>query len=139
MKTIFYFLFILSATALTSQQEDPIKERVISLNKALLLRDSVSLNTLLHKDLEYGHSNGWEENKKELIGNNQSGSLIYLSIETDSIYGIQEGSIAKIKHIAQVKGLLGEKAFDIKLKVWQIWLKENSNWKLWARQAVKIE
>lgn len=104
-----------------------------------MLRDSVSLNTLLHKDLEYGHSNGWEENKKELIGNNQSGSLIYLSIETDSIYGIQEGSIAKIKHIAQVKGLLGEKAFDIKLKVWQIWLKENSNWKLWARQAVKIE
>lgn len=139
MKTIIYLFIFLSAYATTAQQENYIEEQVKGLNKALLDKDSITLDLLLHNELIYGHSNGWEENKMELIRNNQSGLLVYLSIETDSLNYTQIGKTVRAKHNAMIRGLLGEKTFHIKLKVWQIWLKENSNWKLWARQAVKIE
>lgn len=122
-----------------AQEGSIFEQKSKLLNKALIERDSLTLDALLHENLEYGHSNGWEENKQQLIRNNQSGALIYLSIESDSIIHAQKGNTALVKYNAKIKGLFAEKTFDLKLKVWQIWIREKSKWRLWARQAVKLE
>ena len=40
-----------------------------------------SLNTLLHEDVHYIHSNGWKESKAEVIANIKSGKLTYTDVK----------------------------------------------------------
>lgn len=40
-----------------------------------------SIATILHKDVNYIHSNGWVETKSEVLDNIQSGKLTYHSVE----------------------------------------------------------
>ena len=69
-------------TGLVSGQTSFLKDAVTKLDKALVQKDTVTLKQLLHKDLSYGHSNGWVENRNEVIKNLVQGKLTYKKIET---------------------------------------------------------
>jgi len=73
------FLFFL--TNASAQKNELLLQKVQSLNQALLSQDTSTLRSLLHKDLSYGHSNGWIENVHELIHNNATGYLKYQNID----------------------------------------------------------
>lgn len=139
MKLSCFIIFICYAAFCFSQGNAALEYRVLDLNRALIQKDSISLMELLQDDLEYRHSNAWVETKQELIRNNQSEALIYHSINEEQIHIKQKGKTSLVKYIADINGQLGEKNFALKLMVWQVWIKEKSKWKLWARQAVKIE
>ena len=66
--------YILLICCLNAQSQDskPLISAARSLNSALIQKDSLLLVKLLHPSLSYGHSNGWVENKQEVIENNVS-------------------------------------------------------------------
>ena len=68
-----------------SGQTSFLKDAVTKLDKALIAKDTVVLKQLLHKDITYGHSNGWVETKTDVIKDLVSGKLAYDKIESRGI------------------------------------------------------
>lgn len=112
---------------------------VIALNDALLKKDSVTLNQVLHKRLTYGHSNGWMQNKKEVIADLYNGKLTFTKIERskEAIDIVRE--TATVRCEAQIDVVHEGTPVSIKLNILQVWIwKDKEGWKLMGRQAVKI-
>ncbi|MBK8405711.1 MAG: nuclear transport factor 2 family protein [Saprospiraceae bacterium] len=130
------FLFFL--TNASAQKNELLLQKVQSLNQALLSQDSSTLRSLLHKDLSYGHSNGWIENVHELIHNNATGYLKYQKIEADSISVKLINKTAVVRFNATHDIILNGKSISLKLHVCQTWIKDKRKWKLLARQSTKV-
>ncbi len=108
------------------------------LNQALIQKDLTALDKLLHKNLSYGHSNLWIEDKVSLIQNITNNYLIYKSIIIDSIDCNRMGNQSIIRYGAKFKVIYNEKEINLNLHVMQVWIKKCGRWKLLARQSVKI-
>jgi hypothetical protein len=132
-----FFLIFITISANT--QITQIVDLPSDFNKALIERNILQLEYLLHPALIYGHSNGWKENKTELINNNQSGFLKYEAISIDSLevnYVDEHISIIRFNGIHQVS--LNGKNLSLNLHVSQTWIKSNGLWKLISRQSVRL-
>ena len=92
---------------------------------------------LVHDSLSYGHSNGWIESKEQLIGNLNTGYIIYHSFNEDSVRIVREGDMATIRFLADIEATLNGKRSTFHLKVLEVWVKKNESWLLLSRQAVK--
>lgn len=115
-----------------------LKKAVSELNKALLQRDSAALNKLLHNKVQYGHSNGWIETKREVIDDLYNGKLVYNKIESNSVEIVEEEHAACIRSVADIDVLLNGKQVQLKLHVLQVWVKKKAGWVLLSRQSTKI-
>jgi hypothetical protein len=115
-----------------------LKEAVSKLDNALVKRDTIILKQLLHKDLTYGHSNGWVESKVELIKDLYSGKLEYNSIESSEYLWKTGSDWASVRSKAKVEYVMDGKKGELNLHVLQVWLKTNKGWQLVARQSTKI-
>lgn len=110
------------------------------LDKALLKKDTVSLQKLLHNDLILGHSNGWWETKESLLKNLPTSKIHYHEFKTIGEPEIHHSS-ENLKTIARQLTAIGEfeeYEFDVDLKIIEIWIYENERWQLLARQSVEI-
>ena len=89
--------------------------------------------------LPYGHSGGHVDDKTEFVHKLTSGGSDFVTIE------LTEQSISVSKNIAVVRHKLNAQTNDnnkpgvVHLAVLLIWQKRHGNWKLLARQAVKIQ
>ena len=125
-------------TGLSFGQTSFLKEAVKKLDKALVQKDTVTLKQLLHKDLSYGHSNGWVEDRNEVIKNLVQGKLTYKKIETKEHKWMARNDWASVRFTMEMKGELDGKPIELMMHVLQVWLKTNRGWQLMARQSTKI-
>ena len=107
-------------------------------HRALVKKDKLTLDSLMANQCTYGHSNAWVENKRELLENNASGHLRYDTIQEANVQLYVAGQTVVARFEANIQGALKENAFQLRLQVAQVWILENRQWKLLARQAVKI-
>lgn len=124
-------------TQLLSAQ-DGIEKAWLNLEKAMIQKDSATLAVLLHEDLTYGHSNGWTETKKEMIGNLVSGKMQYRMIISETPEFKLSGDVATLKTRSEISYTVNGEEGMLKLFVVQVWKKENENWKLLVRQSTKV-
>src|SRR6186713_935979 len=61
-----------------------LKNAMQQLDKALLQKDETVLKSVLHKDLSFGHSNGWIQSRGDILNDFASGKLTYNKIENNS-------------------------------------------------------
>ncbi len=115
-----------------------VQENTKFLDEALVKRDTVMLNKLLHQNLSYGHSNGWVEKKDELLRHLFNGKLNYNSIESKEISSEQTGDITMLRIESNIKYVLDGKEGALKLHVLQVWIRVAHEWKLLGRQGTKI-
>ena len=137
MKRIFSigFLFI---SSFTFAQTSFLKDAVAKLDKALIAKDTVVLKQLLHKDLTYGHSNGWVETKADVINDLVLGKLAYNKIESKNIKWTVTNDVSTMRSTMDVSYQLDSKPGELKLHVLQVWLKTNKGWQLLSRQSTKL-
>jgi hypothetical protein len=115
-----------------------INEVCARLDNALKKNDTIGLKLILHTQLSLGHSNGLIEDKNTLFDHLRSGYLKYSRIEEEGMKEVQfVQNIATVRRQVKVSGALNGLSFDIKLKVLEVWLKENKEWELLCRQSVK--
>jgi hypothetical protein len=131
---------LLFITIVTVAQVDSVglKDAMQKLDKALLQKDENVLRSVLHKDLSYGHSNGWIQNKSDVVNDLKSGKLVYNKIENSSsaIVNINnKWATAKTNTIAE--GAVNGTAFKLILHVMQFWIKTKKGWQLIVRQSAK--
>ena len=141
-KSIFILLFAMSFAFNVKAQNDDSKMQVMmkmqNLKNALLTKDSVGLSALLADDVTYGHSTGFIQTKAQLIRDVMSGVQDYKSIEPSDmnirIYDNAAIVVLKLKTNLIAKG----KPMDLNMSATFTWVKIGNEWKLVARQAVKL-
>lgn len=145
MKLILSFLFILVVTTVTAQktkEESATEKFVLKLHEAkfrwMVNKNIDSLNAILDERVQYIHSNGWTENKKEIIEDIRSGKLVMSSVK------VSEASARVYKGFVIVNGkgsfnvLLNGEPIDISLLYTEVYAKRQNGWLLVSRHANRI-
>lgn len=132
---------LLFTTVIAFAQVDSIslKEAISSFDKALVNRDEKTLTKLLNEDVTYGHSNGWIQNKADIINDFKSGKLVYDKLEnTNMMIAAIKSNWATVRITTNAEGKLNGNAFQLKLHILEVWLKTDQGWQLIARQSTKL-
>lgn len=102
--------------------------------------DKAKLSALLWEELSYGHSNGALNTKAVFVDDLMTGVSDFLSITITEQTVKIVGDTALIRHILSGDTHdKGKEAGKVNLKVLQVWKKQGGQWKLLARQAVRIQ
>lgn len=143
-KTILFALVAVLSSLLTTKtlaqgkDQAAVAQAVQQLRQLMIDPDKAKLESLASDDLSYGHSTGKIEDKKAFVEALTSGSSDFKTID------LTEETITVVDNTAMVRHkLMAETANDgkpgqAKLAVLLVWVKQKGNWKLLARQAVKI-
>ncbi|AKD54491.1 hypothetical protein SD10_05760 [Spirosoma radiotolerans] len=142
-KTILLAIVALSSMLTTrtlaqGKEQAAVAQAVQQLKQLMIDPDKAKLESLASDDLSYGHSTGKIEDKKAFVEALTSGSSDFKTID------LTEETITVVDNTAMVRHkLMAETANDgkpgqAKLAVLLVWVKQKGNWKLLARQAVKI-
>lgn len=136
MKGVIIVLFFgLTASGQTDEQK--LVSTLKEFHQALVKGNTVSINQQTDKVLSYGHSNGWVENKNELIKNLETGYMKYFSYREDSVQVSLNGTMANVRFVADINVSLNNNNGTYHLKVLEVWVRKSKRWVLFARQAVR--
>ena len=138
-----FFLAILLTFSSKAQQDNSAKQTEVmmkmeNLRNALLSKDSVALSNLLADDVTYGHSSGLIQTKTELIRSIVSGEQDYKSIEPSNMIVRIYDNAGVVNTKVKASVIYQGKPIDLNMAVTFTWVKINGEWKLVARQAVKL-
>ena len=131
-------IIVLLISSVSFGQTSFLKDAVSKLDKALIEKDTATLKQLLHKNLTYGHSNGWVETKDDVVNDLTSGKLVYYTIKSDSIAWKTDANWASMRSKTKVEVSVNNNRTELNLHVLQVWLKTNKGWQLIARQSTKL-
>ncbi len=143
-KSIFFVLFILTccftAAKVKAQTTDEKKvgEAVESLRVAMVKADTVQLKNITDDGLSYGHSSGKIQNKTEFVSSIATGASVFVTLDFTEQTIKVIGNTAIVRHILTAKTNDSGKPGAVHLGILLIFEKEHGNWKLIARQAVKV-
>lgn len=137
-----YLLGLLSIVSFSSvaQSKDHkmVSEAVEKLRKAMIDGDRAGLESIAADSLSYGHSSGKVESKTEFVENIASGKSDFVTIDLSEQTISISHNIAVVRHVLNAATSDGGKSATVKLKVLLVWEKQKGEWKLLARQAVKL-
>jgi hypothetical protein len=98
--------------------------------------DKPALEKLTLDELSYGHSSGRLENKAEFIATLTSGKAGFTAIElSDQTVNIVD-KVALVRHV--FNGTRRNDSGHMKLSILTVWLQQQDQWKMLARQAAKL-
>lgn len=121
-----------------SKEEKAVTSQVEILRKAMVDADKASLEKVADEKLSYGHSGGKIEDKATFVSNIVSGKSDFVSIDLSDQTIAISGNTAIVRHTLTAETNDNGVAGHVKLYVLLVWSKEGSQWKLLARQAVKV-
>lgn len=139
-----YILFIFMLTTMISHEsmaqtieQKEVAASVEMLRKAMIDADSSMLSKIADDSLTYGHSSGFVQHKPEFIHSFTSGASDFITIDLSDQTIQLFGNTAIVRHILSAQTNDNGKPGTVKLKILTVWQKENGDWKLIARQAVR--
>lgn len=131
-------LFVWCTISLKAQaSNDKLIATIAGFHQALVSKNIVAINQQTDKALSYGHSNGWVENKSDLLKNLESGVMQYDSYLVDSLVITSNENLANARFSANVSATLKGQRNNFQLRVLEVWVKKGNRWVLFARQAVR--
>lgn len=141
LKCLILLLFVsgnLLATGPAKDEKPAVEQAVEKLRKAIVDADKATLESITTDQLTYGHSNGLLEDKAAFIQALVSGESDFTSIDLTEQTVTVVDNTAWVRH--KLAGNTNNKGVPgtAKLAVLMVWVKQKGNWKLLARQAVKI-
>jgi hypothetical protein len=123
-------------TSTKTGKEGAVSAAVDALHKAMMSADKSALDKIAMPELSYGHSSGRLENKAEFIEAIVSGKSGFSGIELEGQTVNVVGNMAIVRHMFHATQ---KKSGDrVKLFNLTIWLEQQNQWKLIARQAAKL-
>lgn len=141
MRKIFLTYIIFGLFNFAKAQNHKIKaieNAVNQLTSAMISGDRLELSKIVSEHLSYGHSGGHVEGKDDFIEKIASGKSDFLTINiSDQTIDIA-GNTGIVRHTLNATTNDSGKPSIVKLKVLLIFKKQQSAWKLIARQAIKF-
>ncbi len=141
-KKLFTYILLLVCTCTIAQdkESDAVMQRVQEMHKAIFIdKDSMALERMVASTLSYGHSGGKVEGRKEMIDAVTSNKSTYTNLEAKEINVTVNNKTAVSRYLLTgTENKADGTAVHLKLNILQVWVKEKKEWKLLARQAVKV-
>ncbi|WP_310587117.1 nuclear transport factor 2 family protein [Tellurirhabdus bombi] len=136
--TLLATVTLMSAVGPKKDETDAVAQAVEKLRKAMIDPDKKALDAIASDKLSYGHSSGKIEEKAAFMEAFLSGNSDFKAITlTDQTITVVDNT-ATVRHTLSAetndKGVAGK----VKLAVLLVWVKQKGDWKLLARQAVKL-
>jgi hypothetical protein len=115
-----------------------VDQAVEALRKAILDADERTLRELVADELSYGlWPSGAIQNKSKFIDNIADKKMIYTSVTYSNPSITIAGNNAIVRHRESVEAHNDEKVWSVEFGVLQVWQKQDSQWRLLARQGWK--
>jgi ketosteroid isomerase-like protein len=131
-------LFFANAGFSQSKEYARVEAAVEKLKLAMISGVREDLASIVDDSLSYGHSGGAVEGKAEFVEKIASGKSDFVTISmTDQKITIT-GNVAVVRHQLFATNNDNGKPGEVKLKVLLVFKKAGKEWKLLARQAVKL-
>lgn len=136
---VFVFFFtLITATCFAQNQEQAVSQAVEKLRKLMIDPDKAGLSAIASDKLSYGHSSGKIEDKAAFMEALLSGESDFKTIElTNQTISIVDNT-ALVRHNFSAETNNQGKPGQVKISVLLVWVKQKGDWKLLARQAVKL-
>lgn len=129
---------LLSTNSFAQSSDKAVEQAVEKLRTLMIDPDKAGLEALAADWLSYGHSSGKMEDKKAFVEALTSGESDFKTIDlTDQTVTVVDNT-ALVRHKLTAETMNQGKPGQTKLSVLLVWIKQKNNWKLLARQAVKI-
>lgn len=116
---------------------DAVAKQVEALRAAMIDPTEEKLKALSSKKLSYGHSSGKVEDQASFVQTLTSGKSDFVEINLSEQTITVEGNTAIVRHLLQAKTNDGGTPGEVNIKIMLVFVLENGEWKLLARQAVK--
>lgn len=120
------------------KQEKAVAAAVENLRMAMINANKTELEKLVAEKLSYGHSGGKVEDKSSFVSNITNGNSDFVTIDLTEQSISVRGKTAIVRHILKAKTNDSGKPGDVQLRILLVWQKQGGQWKLLARQAVKM-
>jgi len=136
--TSIIFLAVITGVNAQSKDETAVADAVEKLRKAMVDGNREDLESSVLDKLSYGHSGGHIDDKKEFVEKLASGASDFVTIDLSDQTISVSGKTAVVRHKLNAKTNDGGKPAEVHLLVLLIFQKDHKQWKLLARQAVKV-
>jgi ketosteroid isomerase-like protein len=133
-------LLLLHETPAVSQSkaESMVAAQVLELRRAMIDADGKALRSLTADRLSYGHSSGLVEDKETFVRKLVTGESDFVNMEISEQTVSVSGQTAIVRHRLDAEVKDGGKPGRVRLQVMLIWQKQGRDWRLLARQAIRI-
>ena len=127
-----------AATGSWASAEQAVAAAAEKLRVAMIDPTPAALTALVADDLSYGHSGGRVDTKDSFIGDLIVGKSDFVTIAiTDQTIKVV-GNTAIVRHTLTANTNDSGKAGKVQIKILGVWQQQGGQWKLLARQAVRV-
>jgi len=138
MKFFLIILLFVCAGSSAQQKNKKLQTAVGNFYSALLDKDTAVLKLLTDDKLVYGHSNGWNQGKTELINDLFNGKLTYSSIKQSNEEIVVDKNTACVRGKIDVTVVMSATKLNFNLYSLMVWIYKKGSWKLLSRQGIKL-
>ncbi|MDB5191370.1 MAG: nuclear transport factor 2 family protein [Segetibacter sp.] len=142
MKQLFSLVVLCLFTTIgfsQSNTETKVWSNVEALNNAVFgNKDSIVMKRLTSEKLSYGHSGGNIEDKRKMVTGASSSKTEYRNITVEKLGFTLEGKTAVARYILRAGSVEKGVETPLNIAILTVWVKKDGDWKLLARQAVKV-
>ncbi len=141
MKYLYLFSLasIISFSSMAQSKEyKAVEAAVEKLRMAMISGERAALTKIASDSLSYGHSSGKVQTKAEFVEGIASGQSDFVTIDLSEQTISLVDNIAVVRHTLKATTNDGGKPGTANIKILLVWAKEKGQWKLLARQAVKL-
>ena len=131
-------LAIINGTMAQSKEEAAVNAAVENLKKAMIDGDKGALEKITSDKLSYGHSSGRVEDRAIFVDNIVTGKSDFVTIDLTNQTVSVSGDVAIVRHTLSATTNDSGNPGNVKLNIMLIFQKQKGQWKLLARQAVKV-
>lgn len=122
----------------SASAEQAVAAAAEKLRVAMIDPTPAALSTLVADDLSYGHSGGRVDTKDSFIGDLVAGKSDFVTIAiTDQTIKVV-GNTAIVRHTLTADTNDSGKPGKVQIKILGVWQQQGGQWKLLARQAVRV-
>jgi hypothetical protein len=138
LKALVSFICLLIVGAGMAQTANPeLAARSKAFHQAMV-QNGPELAGFLHSQLSFGHSTGRLETKADMVQNIGKPSR-YKQILEDSVTTELDGDLGWVRSKVDVTIDRGGETMAFKVKLLEVWARQEGNWVLFAAQSVRVD
>jgi hypothetical protein len=105
---------------------------------AMAEKDIATLNAVLADDLIYTHSSARLDTKQSLVGNMQSGSTVYNSVEPSDVKAQDLGSAVVLTGVARIRVTLNGQPNAFAVRFTDVYANRGGKWQMVCWQSTRL-
>jgi hypothetical protein len=104
----------------------------------LIRKETDSLGRALDDRVQYVHSNGWVQSKKDMLDDLKSGKLVYQTITVNESAVRMYGQTAIVTGLGAFVGVNSGTAFKLEMRYTEVYVMTAEGWKLASRHSNRM-